>query len=425
MNVSPDSHAPRRAALAFIFVTVLLDILAIGIVIPVLPHLVERFTGGDTAHAALWVGAFGTAFAIAQFLFSPVQGALSDRFGRRPVILLSNAGLGLDFVLMALANTLPLLFLGRVLAGITAASVSTANAYIADITPADKRAASFGMLGAAFGVGFVIGPALGGLLGGIDLRLPFWVAAGLAFANFLYGFFVLPESLPAEKRAPFRWRRASPIGAVQLLRAYPQVFGLVGVNVLSQLAHYALPSVFVLYAGHRYGWGEDRVGYVLAGVGICNVIVQALLVRRLVPRIGERAALICGLLFGALGFLWQGLAPSGGWFLCSIPLMALWGLAGPATQTLMTREVDEHEQGRLQGAVTSLVSLTGIFAPALFTQVFARAISDYAHWQLPGAAFLLSGALLLLAAGLALRVTGRRHADLHLAALAQRRADKA
>nr|WP_225444494.1 TCR/Tet family MFS transporter [Pseudomarimonas arenosa] len=393
----------RRAALLFIFITVLLDILAIGIIIPVLPHLVERFAGG-TAQAALWVGVFGTAFAVAQFFCSPLQGALSDRFGRRPVILLSNAGLALDFVLMALANTLPLLFLGRVLAGVTSASLSTANAYIADVTPAEKRAASFGMLGAAFGIGFVIGPALGGLLGAIDLRLPFWVAAGLAAANLCYGWLILPESLPPERRSRFEWKRANPAGSLLMLRRYPQVFGLVGVTVLSQLAHYALPTVFVLYASHRYGWGEQSVGYVLTLVGVCNVIVQAGLVRRLVPRIGERAALLLGLLCGAAGFALQGLAATGTIFLCAIPLMALWGLAGPSLQTLMTRQVDAHEQGRLQGAVTSAVSLTGVIGPAVFSQVFA-AMLVAGSVGLSGAPFLLSAALLLVAAYLSQRLT--------------------
>lgn len=405
---TPLSVSVRRAALVFIFITVLLDILAIGIVIPVLPHLIERFTGG-IASAAVWVGIFGTAFALAQFFASPLQGALSDRFGRRPVILISTAGLALDFVLMAVANTLPILFLGRVLAGVTAASISTANAYIADITPVERRAASFGMLGAAFGIGFVVGPALGGLLGAIDLRLPFWVAAGLAAANFLYGWLILPESLPVARRSTWRWKAANPIGSLMLLRRYPQVFGLVLVNVLSQLAHYALPAVFVLYAAHRYGWGEDRVGYVLALVGVCNVLVQAFLLRWLVPRVGEPLALLLGLLAGAGGFALMGWAPSGAWFLASVPLMALWGLAGPSVQTLMTRQVDAGEQGRLQGAVTSAVSLTGVFGPALFSQVFAFMLLA-GEVGVVGAAFYLSAALLLLAAGLSRRFTRPRQA---------------
>ncbi len=402
---SVSGPPPRRAALAFIFITVLLDILAIGIVIPVLPHLVERFLGGNTAQAALWIGAFGTAFALAQFVCSPVQGALSDRFGRRPVILLSNAGLCIDFVLMALVNTLPLLFLGRVLAGICAASISTANAYIADVIPADRRAASFGMLGAAFGIGFIIGPALGGLLGGIELRLPFWVAAGLSGLNFLYGLLILPESLPAERRRAFELRSANPLGSLRLLRSYPQVGGLVVANVISQLAHYALPAVFVLYAGYRYGWGEDRVGYVLALVGVCNVIVQAVLMRRLVARFGERRCLLAGLLLGSAGFAVQALAPTGPLFLLAVPLLALWGMAGPSSQALITRQVAEDQQGRLQGAITSAVSLTGVFGPAMFASVFAFFIADGVGFDLPGAAFLLAAALLLVASAVAMRST--------------------
>ncbi len=396
----------RRAALAFIFITVLLDILAIGIVIPVLPHLVERFLGGDTAKAALWIGGFGTAFALAQFIFSPVQGALSDRFGRRPVILLSNAGLCIDFVLMAVVNTLPLLFLGRVLAGVCSASISTANAYIADVIPADKRAASFGMLGAAFGIGFIIGPALGGVLGAVDLRLPFWVAAALSGLNFLYGFFILPESLPVERRRAFEVRSANPIGSLRLLRSYPQVGGLVVANVLSQLAHYVLPAVFVLYAGYRYGWGQDKVGYVLALVGVCNVIVQAVLMRRLVARFGERRCLIAGLVFGAAGFAMQAMAPTGPIFLFAVPLLALWGLAGPSSQALITRQVAQDEQGRLQGALTSAVSLTGVFGPAMFASVFAASIASKAAFALPGAPFLLAAALLMAAATVVWRSTG-------------------
>ncbi|MGQ0800581.1 MAG: TCR/Tet family MFS transporter [Pseudomarimonas sp.] len=395
----------RRAALAFIFVTVLLDILAIGIVIPVLPHLVEGFLGGDTARAALWIGGFGTAFALAQFIFSPVQGALSDRFGRRTVILISNAGLCVDFILMAVVNTLPLLFLGRVLAGVCAASISTANAYIADVVPADKRAASFGMLGAAFGIGFIIGPALGGVLGGVDLRLPFWVAAALSGLNFLYGWLVLPESLPVERRRPFEVRSANPLGSLRLLRSYPQVGGLVIANVLSQLAHYVLPAVFVLYAGYRYGWGQDRVGYVLALVGVCNVIVQAVLMRRLVKRFGERNCLLAGLLSGSAGFVVQALAPTGPIFLLAVPLLAMWGLAGPSSQALITRQVAEDQQGRLQGALTSAVSLTGVFGPATFASVFAASIAVGAGFSLPGAAFLLAAVLLLLAAGCVWRST--------------------
>ncbi len=406
--MSVTGGAPmRRAALAFIFVTVTLDILAFGIIIPVLPHLLQSMLGGDTTKAIVWTGIFGTVFAFTQFVCSPIQGALSDRFGRRPVILLSNLGIGVDFLFMALVNTLPLLFIGRVISGITAASFSTANAYIADVTPPEKRAASYGMLGASFGIGFVIGPALGGFLGGIDLRLPFYAAAILALANFCYGFFILPESLPVEKRcARFDWGHANPFGAVLLLRRYPQVFGLATIVLLSNLAHYVLPSTFVLYADYRFGWGAQAVGYTLALVGVCNAIVQAGLVGKLVKRFGERPMLLSGLLFGAIGFATQGLAPTGLISLAAIPFLALWGLAGPSIQALMTRQVDPHEQGRLQGAVTSLVSLAGIFGPFLFTQVFASFISPHALWHVPGASFLLASALLAGGLVFAFRVIG-------------------
>lgn len=391
--------------MAFVFITVLLDMLAFGVVIPVLPQLIRDFVGGDYAQAAVWVGIFGTLFAVAQFVCSPIQGALSDRFGRRPVILLSNLGLGLDFILMALANTLPLLFLGRVLAGVTAASVATANAYIADVTPADRRAGAFGIVGGAFGLGFVLGPALGGLLGGIDIRLPFWVAAGLALLNFAYGFFILPESLPLEKRsARIDWRRANPVGALLMLRSFPRVFGLALLAFTSNLAHYALPSTFVLYTDYRYGWGAQKVGLVLALVGISNVLVQLVLVRRVVPRFGERRTLLAGLLFGMGGFAIMGLAPQGTLFLLGIPLLALWGLAGPATQSLLSRRVPDDQQGRLQGSIASVVAVAGIFAPWLFTHIFAAAIAPDALLALPGAAFVVSTLLLGVAFVLALRV---------------------
>jgi DHA1 family tetracycline resistance protein-like MFS transporter len=396
----------RRAALMFIFVTVLVDILSFGVIIPVLPHLVQRFLDGDIARAALWAGIISSMFALVQFITTPIQGALSDRFGRRPVILLSNLGTGIDFVFMALVNTLPLLFIGRLISGIAAASFSTANAYIADITPAEKRAAAFGKIGAAFGVGFVIGPAVGSFLSTIDLRAPFWLAAGLALANFLYGYLVLPESLPPEKRSPrFDWKRANPIGAVGLLAKYPQVLGLAAVVFLSSLAHYVLPATFVLYADHRYHWSEARVGYVLALVGACNIVVQAVLVGKFVRAIGERRTLLIGLAFGVVGFLGMGLSPAGWIYLCTVPFMALWGLSGPATQALLTQRVNPHEFGRIQGAVTSVMSVGGIFGPFMFSSVFAHFIGPHAPLPLPGAAFVLAALLLALAAGLGAWIT--------------------
>jgi DHA1 family tetracycline resistance protein-like MFS transporter len=392
--------------LLFIFITVALDILALGLIIPILPKLILEFSSGDSARAATLYGLFAVAFAGMQFLASPVLGALSDRFGRRPVILLSNLGLGLDYILMALAPSLWWLLVGRLLAGITAASITTANAYIADVTPPEKRAAGFGILGAAFGLGFVIGPALGGVLGSIDLRLPFWVAAGLSLANFVYGWLILPESLPAEKRRPFAWRGANPLGVLKFLRAHPGVPVLAGGLFLSQLAHMALPAAFVLYADYRYGWDEREVGLALALVGICSAIVQAGLVRRVIPRIGERRGLLFGLSMGAAGFALYGFASEGWILLLGVPVMALWGFAMPSAQGLLTRHVEAEAQGRLQGALTSLTGVAGIIGPLMFSQILAAAIGPLKAWNLPGAPFLLA-AVLLTAAALLVRARVR------------------
>ncbi|HYO65638.1 MAG TPA: TCR/Tet family MFS transporter [Archangium sp.] len=399
---------PRRATLAFIFVTVLLDIVAMGMIIPVLPKIVVAMLGGDTARAAGIFGIFSTAWALMQFVFSPVLGAVSDRYGRRPVILLSNFGLGLDYILMALAPTLGWLFVGRVISGITSASISTASAYIADVTPPEKRAASFGLIGAAFGVGFVLGPALGGVLGGVDPRLPFWVSAGLSLANAMYGLFVLPESLPPERRKAFQWRLANPVGALQLLRSNLEVLRLSSVHFLYQLAHVALPSVFVLYASYRFGWDERTVGLTMAGVGLSSGLVQGVLVRPTVKKLGERRALMLGLFFGAVGFTLYGLAPTGLVFWLGVPVMALWGLTGPAAQGLMTRHISPSEQGQFQGALSSIMGIAGMMGPAIFTQTLAYFIGPGLGWDLPGAPFLLAALMLVCAIGLAGWATSSR-----------------
>ena len=399
----------RGGAVAFIFVTILLDMFALGMIMPILPRLVESFVADDTASAARIFGLFGTAWALMQFCFSPILGGLSDRFGRRPVVLLSNLGLALDYVLMALAPSLTWLFVGRVISGITSASVSTAFAYIADITPPDRRAAVFGKIGVAFGAGFILGPAIGGLLGGTDPRLPFWVAAGLSFANTLYGLLILPESLPAERRSRFRWKNANPIGALHLLRSAPVLTGLSVVTFFAQLAHVVLPSTFVLYAGYRYGWDAATVGLTLAMVGICAMAVQGAAIGPIVRRFGERRALLLGLGSGAAGFLIFGLAPTGALFWLGIPVMALWGVAGAATQALMTQSVTPEQQGRLQGATSSVQSVSQLLGPFLFTLTFAWFIGDSAPLKLPGAPFLLAAALLLLALVIAARTLPKAH----------------
>jgi DHA1 family tetracycline resistance protein-like MFS transporter len=306
---------------------------------------------------------------------------------------------------MALAPTLLWLFVGRLISGVTSASIATAFAYVADVTPVERRAKSFGLMGAAFGVGFIVGPALGGLLSGISPRLPFWVSALLSRANGMYGLFILPESLPPERRAAFSWKRANPLGSLRLLRSYPQLFGFAAVHFLYNLAHQALASVFVLYTGYRYGWTVTEVGWALAAVGVAFSIVQGGLVGPLVARVGERRMLIFGLSAGAIGMAIYGAAPSGVMFAAGIPIMALWGFYGPSAQGLMTRRVGPHEQGRLQGALQSVMGITGIIGPGVFSTVFASAIGPMRHVGLPGAPFLLAALMLGIAATLAYRVS--------------------
>ena len=399
----------RRAAFTFIFITVLLDMLALGIVIPVLPKLILDFVGGDAVRGADYLGLFGTAWAVMQFLFSPIHGSLSDRFGRRPIILLSNFGLGLDYILMALAPSLAWLFVGRIVSGITAASISTAYAYVADVTEPDRRAALFGMLGVAFGVGFVFGPALGGIAGSFDPRLPFWIAAGLSLLNGVYGLLILPESLPVEKRAPFNWRRANPVGSLILLRSHPQLTALAVVSFLGHLAHSSLPNIGVLYMMYRYSWSERAVGFAMAGVGLCSMIVQGGLIGPTVKYLGESKAMLLGLVFGVAGFAAFGLATTGFWFLAGIPLLAMWGIASAATLGLMSRHVGPSEQGQLQGANASLMGIASLIGPAIFTQSFAVFIGAGAMVYLPGAPFLL--AAIMIAASIAVAVYTMRPAE--------------
>lgn len=398
-----EAPEPKRAAVAFIFVTVLLDMLALGVVIPILPKLIESFVGNDTASAARIFGLFGTVWALMQFLFQPVFGSLSDRFGRRPVVLLSNFGLAADYVLMALAPSLWWLFVGRMISGVTSSSISTAFAYIADVTPPEKRATVFGKIGVAFGAGFILGPALGGLFGDVSPRLPFWIAAGLSFLNWLYGLLILPESLPKARRSAFHWRSANPVGALHLLRSDGVLAGLSLANFFAQLAHVVLPSTFVLYAGYRYGWDVKMVGITLAIVGVCQMVVQGVAIGPIVNTLGERRALLLGLASGTIGFVIYGVAPTGLLFCFGIPTTALWGLAGAATQALLTRRVTPEQQGQLQGATSSVQSVSQMLGPFLFTLIFALFIGDSAPMKLPGAPFLLAGVLLALALAIAAR----------------------
>ena len=392
-----------RAAFIFIFITVLLDMISFGIIIPVFPQLILKLQGGDMAGAAAIFGIFGTAFALMQFIFSPVQGALSDRFGRRPVILLSNLGLGLDYIVMALAPTIPILFLGRLVSGATSASFSISGAYVADVTPPQERAARFGMLGAAFGIGFIIGPAIGGLLGAIDLRAPFWAAAALSIANFVYGALILPESLPADRRSPFRLRAANPIGAVRFLGSRPVLMTLTVAMLFAFLAHDAVPNTWVLYTTYRFNFDERAIGVSLAIVGAASLVVNGFLVGRIVKRLGEYNTLLTGLGFGIVSQLLFAFAPTTWLLLGALPIYSLAGLSGGPFQSIATREVQPNEQGQLQGALTALRSMVTLVTPGLYTGTFALFVGPLAGLSLPGAPYLLAAILMAATAVLVLR----------------------
>ena len=412
----PAGGKMRKAAFGFILVTLLLDVMSLGVVIPVWPALIIGFTG-SAANAGWWVGVSGTTWAVMQFFCQPIIGALSDKFGRRPIILASNLGTGIDWFFMAFSPTLLLLLVGRVISGATSASVGTAFAYITDVTEPAKRAARFGLLGAVFGLGFMLGPALGALLGdtrsqlaipGVDFvlhggtRVPFMVAGALSLLNFAWGWFVLPESLPRGRRDRFRWSRANPVGALALLRSHADLLPLSMVNFFAQLAHYALQTVFTLHAAARFHWRAREIGLAMVTMGLCAMVVQGGLTGPVVKALGERRAIFAGLLFGAVGFAVYAFAPTWQIFMIGVPIMSLWGLAGPAIQSLMTRRVGVSEQGKLQGANQGVNSIAAIFGPGLYGALYAIFNGQLAWLGLPGFPFVVSSGFLLLAFVMAL-----------------------
>src|SRR3989442_9366216 len=393
----------RPAAITFIFITVMLDMLTVGLIGPVLPKLILNFMGGNMKNAADWNGWFGLVFALMQFFFSPVLGVLSDRFGRRPVILLSNLGLGIDYIVMAMAPSMSWLFLGRIISGITSSSIPTAMAYIADVVPREKRAGAFGMVGVAFGLGFILGPAIGGPLGDISPRLPFLVAAGFSLTNWFWGYFFVPESLPRERRKEFTLRRANPVGSLVLLRSHHELWRLATIQFLAYVAHNVF-SIWALYAIYRYAWSQSMIGLSLAVVGVCTAVISAGLTPRMVARFGERRTLYIGQFFGATGMLMAGLARSGAVLLASIPIISMWNISMPAAQGMMTHRVSEREQGELQGAIGSLRSLSFVIGPFLFSGIFGWFINPKHSFYVPGAPYYLAAALLFTAMLLATRV---------------------
>ncbi len=401
--------SPRQPAVGFIFVTMVLSVLGFGLLIPVLPALVKEFNGGDTAAGSHMYGVLVGVFALLQFIGAPILGSLSDRFGRRKVILLSLAGSSIDYVIMALAPTLAWLFVARCISGFTAGILAAANAYVADVTPPEKRAQSFGLLGAAFGLGFVIGPLLGGFLGSYSLRLPFWFAAGCAALNWLYGYFVLPESLKPENRRPFAWARANPIGALAALKRLPAVRSLAESYFLVMLAQTMLYSIWVLYTGHRYAWDTRQVGLSLCAVGVLSAVVQATLVKRFVAALGDSRALLTGFLLTITAQIGYGLATQG-WMIYVIMLVgSLAGVTGPALQSYITKHVPPNEQGAVQGVFAGLMSLAGIPGPLIATWAFGWAVGPGQPAALSGLPFFLAASLVIFALVLAVRSFDRHN----------------
>ena len=386
----------RSAALGFIFITILVDVIGIGIIIPIVPKLIERLTGEGISEASKYGGWLIFSFAFMQFIFSPILGSLSDRFGRRPVLLLSLFGLGLDYILQAFAPTIAWLFAGRLIAGVMGASFTTSTAYIADISTPEKRAQNFGMVGAAFGLGFIIGPVIGGLASRWGTSVPFLIAAALTLLNVLYGYFILPESLALENRRQFDWAKANPIGSLKHLRKYPVVSGLIVTLVLINIAAHAVQSNWTYYTIYKFKWSEEMIGYSLATVGILVSLVQGLLIRRVIPVLGQKKSIYIGLGFYAVGLVLFGIAWQGWMMFAFLIPYCLGGIAGPTLQGIISNQVPANEQGELQGALTSLVSVTAIIGPLLMNNLFAYSTSKNGLFYLPGASFYLAAILVVI-----------------------------
>jgi len=393
----------RKASVGFIFITLLLDVIGLGIIIPVIPALIQELTGGSISDAAQYGGWLIASYALVQFLCAPIVGALSDKYGRRPILLLSLLGFGLDYLVLAIAPTIAWLFLARIIAGFFGASFTTGAAYIADVSSAEKRAQNFGLLGAAFGLGFIIGPVTGGLLGEIGPRVPFYAAALVTFLNLIYGYFILPESLLKENRREFEWSRANPLGALFALKRYPSVAGLIGALTFIYLASHAIQGTWTYFSMEKFNWSESMVGYSLGLVGIMSALVQGLLIRIIIPKIGEYNTMITGIIFNICGCLLFSMASEGWMLLCFIIPYSLGGIAGPAIQGILSNQIPDNEQGQLQGALTSMMAATGIIGPLMMTSIFAYFTAENAPIYFPGAPFVTGAVLVSICLFLILR----------------------
>jgi len=385
--------APGRQALIFVAITVLLDSVGFGLILPVMPALLVELSGQGLSRAAVYGGWLGFAYAAMQFVCAPVLGNLSDRYGRRPVLLLAIGALGVDYLIMGFAPTLAWLFLGRTFAGMAGASFTPAYAYVADISPPGERAQNFGIISAGFGLGFIAGPALGGLLGGFGPRAPFFAAAALSLLNLAYGSLVLPESLPPDRRRPFDWKRANPLGTLSQVRKHPAVSGMLTALFLWLLANQVMPATWAFYTKLRFEWSEATIGASLAVAGLVMVVAQTTFLRAIVPRIGERRTALIGMLMGAVGYAGYGMATAGWMMFAWLTTWFFGATVMPTTNALMSHRIAADAQGELQGAVASLFSMSSIVGPPLLTQLFGRFTAPDAPVHLPGAAFLAAALL--------------------------------
>ncbi|RZK41705.1 MAG: MFS transporter [Pedobacter sp.] len=389
--------AERKSGVLFILITILIDCIGFGIIIPIMPDLIKELAHVDLSQASRYGGWLLVAYSVMQFIFSPILGSLSDRFGRRPILLVSLFGLAVDYVFLAFAPSLAWLFVGRIIAGVCGASITTASAYIADVSLPEKRAQNFGLIGAAFGLGFIIGPIIGGLFAQYGLRVPFMIAAGLSLINWLYGYFILPESLKLENRRHFDWKRANPIGAIKQIKKYPSLLGLLASLFILYLAAQATQSVWSYYTISKFNWNAAWVGYSLGFVGLTVAIVQGGLIRLIIPKIGNKRSIQLGLVLYAIGFVCFSLANKGWMMFAFMVPYALAGITGPAIQGIISKQVGPNEQGELQGIITSLMSLASIFGPGLMTYLFFYFTANESAIYFPGAPFMMAAFLTCIA----------------------------
>lgn len=399
----------RKSAMIFIMITLLIDCTGFGIIIPVLPNLIKEFTGGSTSVAADYGGYLMVAFALPQFIFSPILGGLSDKYGRRPILLFSLFGLGMDYLFLSFAPSIFWFFIGRIIAGITGASFTTGMAYIADISTPEKKAQNFGLVGAAFGLGFILGSVGGGLLSHFGLRVPFMVAAGLSLVNWLYGYFILPESLAKDKRRDFSWKRANPVGSFINASKYPAILGLLATLLLLYVASHSVQSNWSYYVIEKFQWTPTMIGYSLAVVGIMVALVQGGLIRLIIPKIGNRKAIYLGLTLYVIGFICFAFAANGLMMMLFIIPYCLAGIGGPAMQSIISNQVPENAQGEIQGITTSLQSLAAIIGPFLASHIFVYFIQDGTPLYFPGAPFIFSSFLTLIGLFIAIRALRKYH----------------